>query len=147
MPRRSSSEPSRRNRATNATGQDNLYAYTADLNPTNPASCFEIVGVSNQPPNRVICFRPRSSTGRLYRLMYVTNRASGAWTALPGATPGRAGPEGRRCAIQLPRRSGSTGPKCRCRDADGSVPASFTGNAQTRFAHMKHPTPGSARLR
>lgn len=72
--------------ATNSTGQNNLYAYTADLDPTNPASVFEIVTVSNQPTDRLVFFRT-ASTGRLYRLLYATDLASGVWTNLPGALP------------------------------------------------------------
>ena len=72
--------------ATNCSGQINLYTYTADLDPTNPASVFEVVAISNQSPNRVVCFG-RTSTGRVYRLLYATNLVSGAWTNLPGQTP------------------------------------------------------------
>lgn len=72
--------------ATNVSGHNNRYTYTADLDPTNPASVFEIVAVSNQPPSRVIGFRT-TSTGRVYRLLYATNLVSGVWTNLPGQTP------------------------------------------------------------
>ena len=71
--------------ATNATGQNNLYAYIADLNPTNPGSLFQVVAVSNLPPNKVVYFM--SSTNRLYELLWKTNLLSGVWTNLPGAIP------------------------------------------------------------
>ena len=72
---------------TNCTGHNNLYTYIADLNPTDPASVFEVVAVaaSNQPPREVIYFR--SSSNRVYALLWTTNLVSGAWTNLPGATP------------------------------------------------------------
>ena len=71
--------------ATNSTGHNNLYTYTADLNPNDPASIFAVVAISNQPPNRVVCFKT-ASAGRVYRLLYATNLISGVWTNLPGAT-------------------------------------------------------------
>ena len=71
--------------ATNATGQNNLYAYIADLCPTNPNSCFEIVAISNRAPTNVVCFL--SSSNRLYRLDWTTNLIAGVWTNTPGATP------------------------------------------------------------
>ena len=71
--------------ATNATGQNNLYAYIADLCPTNPASCFEIMAISNRAPTNAVCFF--SSSNRFYRLEWTTNLVAGSWTNLPGATP------------------------------------------------------------
>jgi hypothetical protein len=71
--------------ATNSTGMNNTYAYIADLNPTNPASVFEVVAVSNLPPNRMVYFT--SSSNRVYALLWTTNLISGAWTNLSGATP------------------------------------------------------------
>ena len=47
-----------------------------DLDPTNPASVFEVIAVSNEAPNRLIGFRP-TSTGRVYRLLYATNLRHG----------------------------------------------------------------------
>ncbi len=72
--------------ATNCTGRENRYTYIADLDPTDPASVFEIVAISNQPPSRVVCFRA-TSTGRVYRLLYAPNLVGGVWTNLPGEMP------------------------------------------------------------
>jgi hypothetical protein len=71
--------------ATNATGQDNLYAYIADLDPGNPASSFEIVEILYGPSTKMVSFP--SSANRLYRLESTTNLLSGSWTNLPDTTP------------------------------------------------------------
>jgi hypothetical protein len=59
------------------TGQNNLYKYTADLDPTNPASIFQIVAASNAVDWRV--YFP-SSTARTYTLYYTTNLLAATWT-------------------------------------------------------------------
>jgi hypothetical protein len=64
---------------------NNLDEYIADTDPTNPASCFAIVALSNQPPSQWVFFP--SSSNRVYALQWRTNLMSGAWTNLPGATP------------------------------------------------------------
>jgi len=57
----------------------------ADLNPTDPASVFRIVAVSNRPPTNTVCFR--SSSNRVYALALTTNlMAPGAWTNVTGVT-------------------------------------------------------------
>ena len=68
------------------TGQNNLFKYTADLDPTTPASVFAIVALTNRPPNRAVAVSATSAR-RLYRLIYATNLAAGTWTELPGTTP------------------------------------------------------------
>jgi hypothetical protein len=77
--------------ATNATGRNNLYAYVADLCPTNPGACFGIAAISNNLSGRKVWFGA-TSTGRVYRLAYATDLA-GTWTNLPGGawSPGEAG--------------------------------------------------------
>ena len=78
--------------AMNLTGHNNLYSYTADLDPSNPESVFAVASISNQPLSRLIFFRT-TSTGRVYRLSYATNLVSAVWTNLPDTTwtPGAAG--------------------------------------------------------
>jgi hypothetical protein len=51
--------------------------YVADTNPTNPASSFRILAVSNLPPWKV--YFAGSSTGRVYTVFWTTNLASGVW--------------------------------------------------------------------
>jgi hypothetical protein len=71
--------------ATNATGENNSYAYIADLCPTNPDSCFAIVSISNRPPTNTVCFL--SSSNRIYWLEWTTNLVAGVWTNSPGVPP------------------------------------------------------------
>ncbi len=59
--------------------------YIADTNPTNPASFFRIVAISNGPPFGIL-FTP-GSTGRVYTLLYRDGLTDGAWTNVPGAGP------------------------------------------------------------
>jgi len=63
---------------------NNLDEYIADTDPTNPASCFSIVAMSNQPPSQWVFFP--SSSNRVYALQWRTNLVSGVWTNLPGVT-------------------------------------------------------------
>lgn len=49
------------------------------------SSVFQIVAISNQPPDQVVLFRA-TSAGRVYRLLYATDLSGGAWTNLPGTT-------------------------------------------------------------
>ena len=55
--------------------------YVADTNPTNAASLFRIVAVSNLPPWKV--YFEGSSTGRQYTLYWTTNLVSAGWTNDP----------------------------------------------------------------
>ncbi len=71
--------------ATNATGRSNLYAYTADLDPNDPGSQFEILAASNAPPVFSLCIP--ASSNRQYRLEWTTNMLAGGWTNTPGAVP------------------------------------------------------------
>ena len=67
------------------TGQNNYCKYVADLNPTNPASVFAIVAISNQSPARLVYFP--SSAARVYTLEYAGDLSAGPWTNQAGATP------------------------------------------------------------
>jgi hypothetical protein len=71
--------------ATNSFGQDNRYAYIADLDPTNPASVFKIVGLSNGVSESLVFFP--SSANRRYVLESTTNLHGGDWASLLGTTP------------------------------------------------------------
>lgn len=57
---------------------NNTQEYVADTNPTNPASFFRIVAISNAAPAHFVCFN--SSTGRIYTLLYATNLVTASWT-------------------------------------------------------------------
>jgi hypothetical protein len=64
--------------------------WVAQTDPTNPASLFEILAISNFPPLQV--YFP-SSAGRCYTLYDSTDLVSGGWIAIPGQSnvPGAAG--------------------------------------------------------
>jgi hypothetical protein len=68
------------------TGQNNLFKYTAGLNPTNPASVFvlQIGAISNGP---CLTFGPIASN-RIYNLQTRPDLLTGNWSVLTGtATP------------------------------------------------------------
>jgi predicted outer membrane repeat protein len=70
-------------------GTPNWQAYYADLNPTNPASRFLVIGVSNTEPLQVF-FNP-SSTGRVYTLQYCDDPKTGTWNNVVGQVDIRGG--------------------------------------------------------
>jgi len=69
------------------TGQNNLFKYTAGLDPTNPASVFvlKIANVADQPTQKLLTWTPLA-TGRTYTPEYRTNLTFGSYAALAGYT-------------------------------------------------------------
>jgi len=65
------------------TGQNNLFKYTAGLDPTNRASVFvlKIANVNGQPTQKDLLFNPVAS-GRTYTTQFRTNLVSGSWATL-----------------------------------------------------------------
>lgn len=66
-------------------GQNNLFKYTAGLDPINPSSIFvlRIANVTGQPNQKNLLFNPLA-TGRTYTLEFRTDLATGEWGALGG---------------------------------------------------------------
>jgi PKD repeat protein len=72
------------NADADGTGQDNIFKYTAGLDPTNPASVFVLnIVPTNQPPQNNLSFYPLA-LGRTYMPEFSTDLTSGVW--LPLAT-------------------------------------------------------------
>jgi PKD repeat protein len=69
------------------TGQNNLFKYVAGLDPTNPASVFQlqVVAVTNQTSQENLLFNP-FATGRTYMPQFSTDLVGGVWLPLPGYT-------------------------------------------------------------
>lgn len=67
------------------TGQNNLFKYTAGLDPTNPASVFvlKVASVPSQPGQKSLVWKPLA-TGRTYTPEYRTNLVTGVYTNLTG---------------------------------------------------------------
>jgi hypothetical protein len=67
------------------TSQNNLFKYTAGLDPTNPASVFvlKIASVTGQPAQKNLIFNPEVS-GRTYTPQFRTNFVTGSWATLTG---------------------------------------------------------------
>ena len=65
-------------------GLSNYQEYIADTDPTNPASYFHVITVSNLPPWTVYFV---SNTGRIYTLNGSSNLVTSVWTNVPGAGP------------------------------------------------------------
>jgi hypothetical protein len=67
------------------TGQNNLFKYTAGLDPTNPASIFvlQIAGVNGQQNQKNLIYSPIAS-GRTYAVQFKTNLVSGVYTNVTG---------------------------------------------------------------
>jgi len=66
------------------TGQNNLFKYTAGLDPTNPASIFvlKIASVVGQPTYKDLIFNPEVS-GRTYTTEFTTNLVGTPYATLP----------------------------------------------------------------
>jgi hypothetical protein len=63
---------------------NNEQEYIADTDPTNPASYFRVITVSNGPPHEMSFV---SSSNRVYTLNWRSNLVNGVWTNVPGAGP------------------------------------------------------------
>jgi hypothetical protein len=68
-------------------GQNNLFKYTAGLDPTNPASIFvlRIASVTGQPTQKNLIFNPIAG-GRTYTVESRTNLVSTSYTPLASAS-------------------------------------------------------------
>jgi len=66
------------------TGQNNLFKYTAGLDPTDASSVFrlQISGVTNRPSQVDLLFAPLA-LGRTYAPQFSTDLVSGIWLPLP----------------------------------------------------------------
>lgn len=69
------------------TGQDNLYKYVADLDPTNPASVFKVVDITNRPTDVLVAFT--SSSNRFYTLEAAALLAPTQWVTASAGAPVR----------------------------------------------------------
>jgi hypothetical protein len=69
------------------TGQNNLFKYTAGLDPTNPASIFvlKIASVNGQPSQKNLIYNPIAG-GRTYTIESRTNLVTGSYAALGSAS-------------------------------------------------------------
>ena len=67
------------------TGQNNLFKYTAGLNPVDPTSVFtlSIASVPNQPTQQNLLFMPLAAS-RTYTPQFSTDLVSGVWLPLTG---------------------------------------------------------------
>jgi hypothetical protein len=67
------------------TGQNNLFKYTAGLDPTNTASVFKlrIENVAGQPDQKKLTFLPWAS-GRTYTPEFTTDLVASAYATLTG---------------------------------------------------------------
>ena len=91
----SSDDLSRASDDASGTGQNNLFKYVADLDPTNPASVFRlrIEGATDQPTQKRLIFSPRWET-RTYVPLFCTDLLSGVWwTNLPSSSTSDNGAE------------------------------------------------------
>jgi hypothetical protein len=78
----------------NGTGVSNLFKYVAGLDPTNPASVFQLrlEPVDGQPLQKRVFFSPRLDDRR-YGVLSCTNIGSPAWQAWPMASTNDNGTE------------------------------------------------------